>query len=106
MRELEIKGKRVLNIIKKMLKAGIFEENKVIKSDVGTPKGGIISPQPANIHLNSFDWEMARMFEEHPFIEKHTKDSKTENPKVKLDYARPFLRDRHEPSFIKRYADD
>lgn len=50
MRELEIKGKRVLNIIKKMLKAGIFEENKVIKSDVGTPKGGIISPQPANIY--------------------------------------------------------
>lgn len=54
--KLGIKDKTVLCIIKKMLKAPIFENNKIIISDKGTPQGGILSPLLANIYLNVFDW--------------------------------------------------
>ncbi|QUH21520.1 reverse transcriptase domain-containing protein [Alkaliphilus sp. B6464] len=50
-----IKDKRVLNIIKKMLRAGVMEDGSLGSSEIGTPQGGIISPLLANIYLNSFD---------------------------------------------------
>lgn len=47
-----IADKRVLTVIKSWLKAGIIEEGKVLKSDVGTAQGGAISPLLANIYLH------------------------------------------------------
>jgi len=38
-----IRDKRMLAIIKKMLKAGVMEDDKSYKTDMGTPQGGIIS---------------------------------------------------------------
>lgn len=47
-----ISDKRVLTVIKSWLEAGIIEEGKVIKNDVGAAQGGSISPLLANIYLH------------------------------------------------------
>lgn len=57
--EMRISDRRILKMIRKWLKAGVMEEGKVRRSDLGTPQGGVISPLLANIYLNYFDllWE-------------------------------------------------
>lgn len=47
-----IADKRVLTVIKSWLKAGIIEEGKTLKNDVGAAQGGAISPLLANIYLH------------------------------------------------------
>lgn len=37
-----------------------MEEGQVIRSDLGTPQEGCISPLPVNIYLGEFDRELAR----------------------------------------------
>ncbi|MBY0014611.1 group II intron reverse transcriptase/maturase [Paenibacillus typhae] len=57
--EMRINDRRILKLIRKWLHAGVMEEGKVRRSDLGTPQGGVISPLLANIYLNYFDrvWE-------------------------------------------------
>lgn len=57
--EMRISDRRLLKLVRKWLKAGVMEEGKIRRSDVGTPQGGVISPLLANIYLNYFDilWE-------------------------------------------------
>jgi group II intron reverse transcriptase/maturase len=51
-----INDKRVLNLIRNWLKAGVMDNGKYFKGDgTGTPQGGVISPLLANIYLHSFD---------------------------------------------------
>jgi len=38
--------------IDKWLKAGVMEAGQVVRSDTGTPQGGVISPLLANIYLH------------------------------------------------------
>jgi RNA-directed DNA polymerase len=47
----DIADRNFLRLIKRFLKAGVMEEGKYIKSDVGTLQGGLISPILANIYL-------------------------------------------------------
>jgi group II intron reverse transcriptase/maturase len=42
----------LLNLIKRFLEAGYFENGALIKSDIGTPQGSILSPMLANIFLH------------------------------------------------------
>lgn len=57
--EMRISDRRILKLMRKWLTAGVMEEGKVRRSDLGTPQGGVISPLLANIYLNYFDvlWE-------------------------------------------------
>ena len=43
---------RMLNLIKKFLEAGYIDDGVLVKSDMGTPQGSILSPMLANIFLH------------------------------------------------------
>ena len=55
-----IHDKRVTELIKRYLKAGVMENGLKVKTEEGSPQGGPLSPLLANIYLNEYDWEMAR----------------------------------------------
>ena len=54
-----IHDKRVIELIKKYLKAGVMENGLLVKTTEGSPQGGPLSPLLANIYLNEYDKEMA-----------------------------------------------
>ncbi|MEA3223417.1 MAG: group II intron reverse transcriptase/maturase [Thermodesulfobacteriota bacterium] len=47
-----IKDTSLLRLVARLLKAGIMEEGKFIKTDKGAPQGGILSPVLSNIYLH------------------------------------------------------
>jgi len=50
-----ISDRRVLQLIRKWLKAGVMEDGTVRETLAGTPQGGVISPLLANIYLHLLD---------------------------------------------------
>ena len=54
-----IHDKRVIELIKRYLKAGVMENGLLVKTTEGSPQGGPLSPLLANIYLNEYDKEMA-----------------------------------------------
>lgn len=66
--EYRINDRVYIRYIKRFLKSGILEQGKLLKSEKGTPQGGIISPVLGNIYLHFVldDW-----FEK--IVEKQTK---------------------------------
>ena len=54
-----ISDRRVLKLLRQWLKAGVMEDGGVEGTDLGSPKGGVISPLLANIYLDVLDrlWE-------------------------------------------------
>lgn len=54
-----ISDRRVLKLLGKWLKAGVMEDGLFVKTDLGTPQGGVISPLLANVYLDYLDsvWE-------------------------------------------------
>jgi len=50
--EHRIADRRVLRLIQKWLKAGVLEDGKRVRSEVGTVQGGSISPLLANVYLH------------------------------------------------------
>ena len=55
-----IHDKRVIELIKRYLKAGVMENGLLVRTDEGSPQGGPLSPLLANIYLNEYDWEMSK----------------------------------------------
>jgi len=54
--EHRIADRRILRLIRKWLRAGVSEEGKWTKTEVGTPQGAVASPLLANVYLHySFD---------------------------------------------------
>ena len=51
---------RVIELIKRYLKAGVMENGLRVKTTEGSPQGGPLSPLLANIYLNEYDQEMAK----------------------------------------------
>src|SRR5271167_1409128 len=50
--EHRVADQRILRLIRKWLQAGVSEEGKWTKTEVGTPQGAVISPLLANIFLH------------------------------------------------------
>lgn len=50
--QADIADKNFLRYIVRFLKAGIFEEGQLMKSEEGSPQGGLISPILANVYLH------------------------------------------------------
>jgi group II intron reverse transcriptase/maturase len=50
--EHRIADRRIVRLIQKWLRAGVLEDGKRTRSEVGTPQGGGISPLLANIYLH------------------------------------------------------
>ena len=50
--EHTIQDKHFIRYIKRFLKSGIMEQGKKIKTEQGTPQGGLISPILANVYLH------------------------------------------------------
>jgi RNA-directed DNA polymerase len=50
--EHRVADRRVVRLIQKWLKAGVLEEGKRVKSEIGTVQGGSISPLLSNIYLH------------------------------------------------------
>lgn len=50
--EHDIQDKNFLRYIERFLKSGVMEDMKYIKSDKGTPQGGLVSPVLANVYLH------------------------------------------------------
>ena len=55
----KIQDGRLLELVRRWLKAGYMEEWRYNKTHSGTPQGGILSPLMANIYLNEFDQHLA-----------------------------------------------
>ena len=63
MLEHRVGDKRVYRMVKRFLKAGVFEEGQVWDSEKGTPQGGVISPVLANLYLHyALDLWFERVF--------------------------------------------
>lgn len=90
-----IRDRRILCLITEFLKAGIFKN--IVRNDIGTPQGGILSPLLANVYLHYFDKWVAKQFEE--FTTKH-KYSKHDHK------LRALKSSKLKPGYLIRYADD
>ena len=55
-----IKDGRVISLITRMLKSGVWTQGKVEKSEVGLMQGGPLSPLRANIYLDELDKELKK----------------------------------------------
>ncbi|WP_437990033.1 group II intron reverse transcriptase/maturase [Sorangium sp. So ce145] len=59
--ELRVKDRRLIDLIRRMLKAKVIMPNGVVVStEEGAPQGGPLSPLLSNIVLDELDWELAR----------------------------------------------
>ena len=56
----EIRDKRVLGLMGKLLRRGAMVDGLVEAGVEGTPQGGPLSPLPANIYLDALDKELER----------------------------------------------
>lgn len=91
-----VQDKRVLQIIKAMLKAGVMDECEV--NEEGTPQGGLISPLLANVYLDIMDEWITRQWEC-----KKTRTAYSDSG-TKLHALRK--RSNLIPGYLVRYADD
>jgi group II intron reverse transcriptase/maturase len=80
---------RIIELIRRFLKAGYLEFHQLRNSLTGTPQGGVISPILANIYLHEMDVFMEKLCRENST----SKKSKRQNPEYhKLNNGRYFAR--------------
>jgi len=90
-----VKDRRVLQIIKAMLKAGVMNECEV--NEEGTPQGGLISPLLANVYLDIMDEWISKQWESKKTIHSYLRQD------TKLHWLQKTALI---PGYLVRYADD
>lgn len=90
-----VKDRRVLQIIKAMLKAGIMDECEV--NEEGTPQGGLISPLLANAYLDIMDEWVSKQWEKKETRYQYSTQSGRYHALHKMSLV---------PGYLVRYADD
>lgn len=90
-----VRDRRVLQIIKAMLKAGVMDECEV--NEEGTPQGGLISPLLANVYLDIMDEWVSKQWQEKQTTHRYSTPS--------TRYAAMRMT-RLIPGHLVRYADD
>jgi len=83
----KVKDNRFLDLINRLLKAGVEIEGVVHPTDRGVPQGGVVSPLLSNVVLNGLDWFL------------HSKGSYGAAAQKRADHGKPNVR-------FTRYADD
>ena len=59
--EQRVKDRRLIQLIRRMLKAKVvMPDGVVVSTEEGTPQGGPLSPLLSNIVLDELDWELDR----------------------------------------------
>jgi len=91
-----VKDRRVLQIIKAMLKAGVMDECEV--NEEGTPQGGLISPLLANAYLDIMDEWVSKQWE--------AKKTRYQYSTASCRYTAMRKRTTLIPGYLVRYADD
>jgi len=90
-----VKDRRVLQIIKAMLKAGVMDECEV--NEEGTPQGGLISPLLANAYLDIMDEWVTKQWEQKQTRYQYSNASGRYHALHKTALI---------PGYLVRYADD
>jgi RNA-directed DNA polymerase len=104
---LGLRDKKLLCIISKILNSEVVLPNgEVIKSDKGTPQGGIISPLLSNIVLNELDWWISNQWSSKELKEFTPKFNKRGNRDRGGEYKRLRTKTTLKEMHIVRYADD
>lgn len=104
---LGLRDKILLCIVSKILNSEIVLPNgEVMKSNKGTPQGGIISPLLSNIVLNELDWWINNQWGNKELKEITPKFNKKGNRDRGGEYARMRTKTTLKEMHIVRYADD
>lgn len=97
--ENKINDARFIRLIWKLLRAGYMEINKfLIKSEIATPQGSIVSPILANIYLHELD-----LFMQKHVTQKQDKRQKIRTPEMKILISR---KKKLTKLFEKAYGDE
>lgn len=68
---LRVTDRRVTRLIGQFLKVGVMAEDQFLRTDAGTPQGGIISPLLANVALSAIEERYERWVEHRTKIRAH-----------------------------------
>ena len=102
-----IRDKKLLKILKIILKTPIqMPDGTIIKSDKGTPQGGILSPLLSNIVLNELDWWISSQWESFPVKNDYSCGVNNKGVLIKSNQYRALRRSNLKEMYIVRYADD
>ncbi len=83
----KVMDNKFLDLVKRLLKAGVMIDGKLYPTSKGVPQGGVVSPLLSNVVLNKLDWFL------------HSKGSQGQAAQRRSNQSLPNVR-------FARYADD